>query len=128
MDCIFCKIAHHEITSKIIYEDNMVIAFLDINPNKPGHTLIIPKKHIKDIDDIDEKTYLHIFNIAKKIKNILINKLNCDGIQLCQNNGVCQDVKHYHLHIIPRYPHDDIKYLSNEKQLINVEDVFEQMK
>ena len=103
MDCIFCKIANHEIPSKIVFEDDMIIAFLDVNPNKPGHTLIILKKHIKDIDDMDDETYLYIFKIAKKIKNILIDKLNCDGIQLCQNNGDCQEVKHYHLHLIPYY-------------------------
>ena len=103
MDCIFCKIANHEIPSKIVYEDDLVMAFLDVNPNSPGHTLIIPKKHFKDIDDIDDDTYMHIFKVAKKIKSMLNKKLNCDGIKLVQNNGDCQEVKHYHLHLIPYY-------------------------
>lgn len=102
-NCLFCKIGKSDIPSKIIYEDETVLAFLDINPNTNGHTLIIPKKHIKDIDDIDENTYLHIFKIAKQIKKKLIEKLNCDGIQLIQNNGDCQEIKHYHLHLIPFY-------------------------
>ena len=52
---------------------------------------------------MDEKTYLHIFNISKKISNLLTTKLNCNGITLVQNNGIAQDVKHFHLHIIPKY-------------------------
>ena len=106
MDCIFCKIANHMIPSKIIYEDDFVLVFLDVNPNSPGHTLIIPKKHIVDMDDMDEETYLYIFKIAKQIKNKLINKLNCNGMKVCQNNGDCQEVKHYHLHLIPYYNSD----------------------
>ena len=102
-NCISCKIANGSIPSKIIYEDEIVLAFLDINPETPGHTLIIPKQHFQDIDDIDEKTYLHIFNVSKNLKKTLIDKLHCDGITLIQNNGECQDVKHYHLHLRPYY-------------------------
>ena len=103
MDCLFCKIGSEEIPSKVIYEDDLVLAFLDINPVSCGHTLIIPKKHFQDIDDIDNETYLHIFEIAKKIKAKLIEKLDCDGIKLVQNNGACQELLHYHLHLIPYY-------------------------
>ena len=103
MDCIFCKIANHMIPSKIIYEDDFVLVFLDVNPDTVGHTLIIPKKHFTDIDDIDDNTYMHIFKIAKHIKNKLMKKLNCDGITLIQNNGECQEIKHYHLHLKPYY-------------------------
>ena len=66
-NCIFCKLANGEIPSKVVYEDEKVLAFLDINPESVGHTLIIPKQHFQDLDDIDESTYLHIFKIAKKI-------------------------------------------------------------
>lgn len=102
-DCLFCKIATLNIPSKIIYQDDYVLVFLDVNPNSPGHTLIIPKKHFKDIDDIDDEIYMHIFKVAKQIKNKLTDKLNCDGIKLVQNNGECQEIKHYHLHLIPYY-------------------------
>ena len=117
-NCIFCKIAKKEINSKIVYEDDKVMAFLDVNPYSDGHTLIIPKKHIKDIDDIDEDTFLYIFNIAKKIKKQLIEKLNCDGIKLVQNNGNCQEVKHYHLHLIPYY---------NKQNHINIDEVYKKI-
>lgn len=100
-DCIFCKIANGEIPSKTIYEDDIVKVYLDINPISTGHTLIIPKKHFTDLDDIDLETINYIMETAKKIKKLLEEKLGAKGIKLVQNNGVFQDVKHYHLHLIP---------------------------
>lgn len=100
---IFCKIINGEIPSYKLYEDDNVLAFLDINPQTNGHTLIIPKKHYLDIDDITNETLEHIEETARYIKKLLTNKLNCDGITFVQNNGCCQEVKHYHLHLIPQY-------------------------
>ena len=103
MDCIFCKIVKGEIPSYKIYEDDMVMAFLDINPYSPGHTLIIPKKHTLDINSISLEEATHIFIKAKEIANLLTKKLKCDGFTLIQNNGFVQEVKHFHLHVIPKY-------------------------
>ena len=103
MECIFCKIAKGEIPSHTIYEDDIVKVFLDIDPDSNGHSLIIPKKHFKDLDDIDEKTITHIMMVAKKVKKILYQVLKCDGITLIQNNGEIQEVKHFHLHLKPYY-------------------------
>ena len=103
MDCIFCKIVNNEIPSYKIYEDDKVLAFLDINPTSPGHTLIIPKKHALDLMDIDNDTLSHIFNIARDIANLQMEKLNATGFTLVQNNGTVQEVKHYHLHVMPVY-------------------------
>ena len=68
MDCIFCKIANSEIPSFKIYEDDVVYAFLDANPDSDGHTLIVPKKHFTDLDDIDLDTLKSINKASKKIK------------------------------------------------------------
>ena len=103
MDCLFCKIINGDIPSYKIYEDDLVLAFLDINPISNGHTLIIPKKHFKDIDDISNDTLNYILEIAKKLKKLLEEKLKCDGISLSQNNGCAQEIKHFHLHLIPKY-------------------------
>lgn len=103
MECIFCKIAKGEMDSYTIYEDEIVKAYLDIHPDSNGHTLIIPKKHYRDLDDIDEKTITHIMMVAKKVKKILENKLGMDGLTLIQNNGRPQEVKHFHLHLKPAY-------------------------
>ncbi len=102
-NCIFCKIINNEIPSYTLYEDEMVKVFLDINPESPGHTLIIPKTHFVDINDISIETLNHISLISKKTTTLLKEKLNYDGLRLVQNNGVLEEVKHYHLHLIPFY-------------------------
>lgn len=107
MDCIFCKINNKEIPSYTIFEDEIVRVFLDINPTHNGHTLIIPKDHYKDIEDIDMETLSHIMQTAKQIYKMLNEKLHPDGIILTQNNGIAQDVKHYHLHLIPVYKNEE---------------------
>ncbi len=119
MDCIFCKINKGDIPSYTIYEDDIVRVFLDINPKHNGHTLIIPKKHYKDIEDIDMETLSHIMEIAKKIYKLLNDKLNPDGIVLTQNNGIAQDVKHYHLHLVPIYKNEIV---------LSVEEIYNKLK
>lgn len=109
MNCVFCKIVNNEIPSKIIYEDEIVKAFLDVNPDANGHTLIIPKKHIVDITDMDEETMVHIIRIAKKLKKELEKKLHINGLTLMQNNGYGQEVKHFHLHLKPLYKEKQVK-------------------
>ena len=99
-DCIFCKIAKGEIDSRVIYEDEDIKAFLDVNPEKTGHTLIIPKKHYKDMDDIDIKVLTKIMTVAKDIKRLLEVKLNATGVKFVQNNGSLQEIKHFHLHLV----------------------------
>ena len=116
---IFCRIINGEIPSYTIYEDDIVKVFLDVNPKSNGHTLIIPKKHYKDLDDIDLNTLNHIMKIAKKIKKLLEERLNPKGIMLVQNNGSLQEVKHYHLHLVPDYDNNDID---------NVENIFNKLK
>ena len=103
MNCIFCKIIKGEIPSYTVYEDDIVKVFLDINPLSNGHMLIIPKEHYQDLDDIDINTLSHIMEIAKKMKKLLEERLNIDGLTLIQNNGDVQEVKHYHLHLKPYY-------------------------
>lgn len=119
MDCIFCKIINRDIPSYTIYEDDYVKCFLDIDPIENGHTLIVPKKHFVDFNDIEEEYLLKIHAASKIVANILKEKLECDGIKLEQNNGSIQDVKHYHMHVIPKY--------STENELISVEDVFNKL-
>ena len=104
---IFCKIINNEIPSYTIYEDEIVKVFLDVNPNHIGHTLIVPKKHYQDFFDIDEEALHHILKVAKEIAALLKERLNYDGISLCENNGLGQEVKHFHLHLIPKYNNEE---------------------
>ncbi len=103
MDCLFCKIVKGDIPSYTIYENDYVKCFLDINPISNGHTLIIPKKHFLDINDIDMEYLNEISKASKEIVKLLDEKLKPNGFRILQNNGVLQEVKHYHLHIIPNY-------------------------
>lgn len=103
MDCIFCKIANGEIPSKILYEDDIVMVIMDANPIRDGHCLVIPKKHFTDFMELDEETTKHIFNVAKKMTNTLMDKLNAKSVTLLINYGEDQMVKHYHLHLLPDF-------------------------
>lgn len=120
MDCIFCKIVSGDIPSYKLYEDDKVLCFLDAYPDTNGHCLIIPKEHYKDLDEIDEDVLNHIFKISKKIKKLLEDKLNIDGLTLVQNNGDVQEVKHYHLHLKP--------YYKNKTDKLNVEEIYNKLK
>ena len=101
MDCIFCKIAKKELASNVLYEDNEVIVIMDISPTVDGHTLIIPKKHYTDYTELDTNILNHIFEVAKKISPILMEKLNTKSITFLINYGDDQKVKHFHLHLLP---------------------------
>ncbi len=128
MDCIFCKIINNKIPCLKVYEDEVCLAFLDINPDCDGHTLIVPKSHYKDIYDIPENVLLHIQTIAKKIMKKLEEKLNCNGFSLVQNNGDIQEVKHYHLHIKPYYNNKKtIEIIKNNKLISNPEDILQKL-
>lgn len=129
MDCLFCKIINGYIPCYKIYENDYVLSFLDINPDSDGHTLIIPKKHFTDLDDIDETTLSEIFKAAKLIKKILEEKLGCEGIVLQQNNGFVQEIKHYHLHLKPYYKDKiSIEMLKHNELIRDVKEIYELLK
>jgi|SRR5690554_4641847 histidine triad (HIT) family protein len=103
MDCIFCKISKGEIPAYTLYEDEVVKVFLDIHPDTNGHTLIIPKEHYRDINDIPLDILKHINQITKDMYKLLKEKLNMDGLTITQNNEYGQEIKHYHVHLLPIY-------------------------
>jgi len=129
MDCIFCKIINGEIPCLKVYEDELILAFLDINPDCDGHTLIIPRKHFTDLDDIDSETLNRINLGAKKIKKLLEEKLGCEGISLLQNNGFVQEVKHYHLHLKPYYKDKkSIEMIKHDEFINDPKEIYEKLK
>ncbi len=105
---IFCKILNGEIPSNKIYEDDKVIVILDINPRSNGHALVIPKKHYDDIYDIDSDIFNHMWKVARDINKLCEKKLHSNGATFEINYGIAQEVKHIHLHVIPRYKYEDI--------------------
>lgn len=110
-DCIFCKIINGEIPSYKIYEDDVVYAFLDITQVTPGHTLVVPKKHAKDIFEYDEELASQVFARIPKIARALEKAYpDIQGLNIINNNRevAYQSVFHSHIHLIPRFsPHDD---------------------
>lgn len=105
-ECLFCKIVKGEIPSCKVYEDENTLAFLDINPEGLGHTLVVPKKHFNNYEDIDLETIRYVNETGKIVFDKIMKGLNPDGIRLVQNNGIIQDVLHYHLHLVPVYKSD----------------------
>lgn len=108
-NCIFCKIAEKEIPGKIVYEDDICLAFLDLSQTTDGHTLVIPKKHYQNVLEVDDNDLAHIILVTKKIANKIMDKLNAKGVNILTNaNEIAgQTVMHFHLHIIPRYDDND---------------------
>ena len=127
-DCIFCKIINNEIKSHTIYEDELVKVFLDANPETNGHMLIIPKKHYQNILDLDEKIIPHAVKIIKeKLYPLIKEKLHCDGMTIAQNNEYGQEVKHFHIHVVPRYENDQDYHSYNKDILISTEDIYSKL-
>jgi diadenosine tetraphosphate (Ap4A) HIT family hydrolase len=111
-DCIFCKINAGDAPASIIYQDELVMSFLDINPVTPGHTLVIPRVHHPNLSSLDEVTGMHMFKITMRLASAIRNSgIRCEGINLFLADGEAafQDVFHTHLHIIPRFEGDKFK-------------------
>ena len=114
-DCIFCKIATGDIPSNTVYEDERFRVILDLNPASKGHALILPKNHADDLFDLPEEDRAAVLSVAAKVAGAMKKALSCSGINIVQNNGESagQTVKHFHLHIIPRYDGDSAMVLWN---------------
>lgn len=111
-DCVFCAIAAGEIPSFKVYEDELVLAYLDINPFSRGHTLVIPKEHSCGLLDTSDETLAALVARVKKVAGRLKEALPCDGFNILQNNGEAagQTVMHIHFHIVPRYGKEEIEF------------------
>lgn len=107
--CIFCKIINKTIPAAIVYEDEHVLAFLDLSQVTKGHTLLIPKNHCKDVFELPEETAKHLFSKAPIIANAIKEAYSAEGLNLLNNNGEIagQSVFHFHMHFIPRYGKGD---------------------
>lgn len=125
--CVFCKIINGEIPSKKIYEDDDVLAILDISQATKGHTLVMPKKHYSNLLEIEDYEYLKVMNKAKDIAKAIEKAYNPVGFNILNNcnERAGQTVMHFHVHVIPRYDNDDIeiKFIdhSNEAKLDEVQ-------
>lgn len=117
-DCLFCKIISGEIQSTKVYEDNMTFAFLDVNPTNIGHTLVIPKKHSRNIFDIEKEDLEATINSVQKIAIAIKKGLGTDGINIISNNEPMagQLIFHTHIHIIPRRSDDEFRHWKGKRK------------
>lgn len=110
-NCVFCKIISGEFSSRKIYEDEKTLAFLDIAKDVDGHILVVPKKHVKNILDIDDETLCDVMRTVKKVSNHLTQNCGYEGVNLLNCSEECaeQSVPHFHVHIIPRKINDNLR-------------------
>jgi histidine triad (HIT) family protein len=103
--CIFCKIVRKQASASLVYEDENVLAFLDIRPLNEGHTLVIPKEHYVTIFEVPEELVAHLHRIVKRVAHAVKEVTKADGISIIQQNGKAadQEVFHLHVHVIPRF-------------------------
>ena len=122
--CVFCKIIKGEIPSKKIYEDDDVLAILDISQATLGHTLVLPKKHYENLFSIENNDYLKVMEKVKMLAKAITSALNASGCNILNNCGELagQSVMHFHVHIIPRYENADLKIEFKEHSL-NLEEI-----
>ncbi len=120
-ECLFCKFIKREIEPTIIYENDYVLAFLDITPagTLEGHTLVLPKKHFENIYEMDEEYLGHVIKAVQKIAIAVKKASRADGINILQNNGKIagQGIMHVHFHIIPRARGDGIIIDENRRNM-----------
>lgn len=115
--CEFCLIAKHQIDVNIVFENENIIAFLDIAPINEGHILIIPKMHFMDVDEMPDELLYEIMKLSKRIVHSIKKVYKPDGYSIMQNGGKFNDIGHYHMHIFPRYDNDGFGWTeSGEEQ------------
>jgi histidine triad (HIT) family protein len=110
-DCIFCAIAAGDGAAEVIEQDEHTVAFMDINPWTRGHALVIPKKHAKNLFEIEDEELGYVAVAAKRLATRIRDTLQCDGVNLLNSAepAAWQTVFHFHVHVIPRYEDDPLQ-------------------
>jgi histidine triad (HIT) family protein len=112
VDCVFCDLVAGRGAVSTVYEDDRFMAFLDVAPVNPGHTLVVPKQHYSSLADLDEETGMYLFRVAQKVAHAIRHSgLRCEGVNLFLADGAAafQEVFHVHLHVLPRFQGDSFK-------------------
>ncbi|MFS0780258.1 HIT family protein [Bacillus sp. 1P06AnD] len=104
--CAFCQIINRESPAHIVYEDELVCCFLDIDPISEGHVLLVPKEHCHDMDELEEQVLTRITEAASNISKAVKEIYHPDGYTIMQNGGMFTDFGHFHMHVFPRYKDD----------------------
>jgi histidine triad (HIT) family protein len=110
-DCIFCRIIAGEIPGQIVDQDELTVAFMDINPATRGHALVVPRRHVRDLLEIDQDDLEATIVAAQRLARRVLDRLGADGVNLLNSCGraAWQTVFHFHIHVIPRYQGDPLR-------------------
>jgi len=127
MDCIFCKIIAGEIPAVKVLDEELVIAFMDINPSSKGHMLVVPKNHAENIFEIPESDLATLTKAVKKCAGAVKDALRAEGVTILQLNGKASDqiVPHLHVHVIPRWENDGLSVSTWEMKPGDMEEIQE---
>lgn len=108
--CLFCEIAAHRTAASVVYEDDAVMAFLDINPLALGHMLLITKMHYETLLEVPKQAFSALFSAAQNIAAVQMKTLGAEGINWLQSSGTAagQEIFHFHIHLIPRMSEDGV--------------------
>ena len=125
MKCIGCQLANKIEPVHVVFEDEFVCCFLDHDPFNEGHVLILPKNHIYDAEELDEATAMSIMKASMLLSKAIKSLFKPDGITICQNGGIFNELTHYHMHVVPRYKNqsfatfysDEDRYVEEETKL-----------
>jgi histidine triad (HIT) family protein len=109
---VFAKIVSREIPAAIVYEDAETLAFLDASPNTPGHTLVVPKKPVTNVFDADDETWTAVMRTVRTLAPVIRDAVGAQGVNINSNHEAAagQEVFHLHIHIIPRFSDDGLKF------------------
>ncbi len=124
-NCIFCKILKHEIPCTPVYEDEDILAFMDIGPIVKGHTLVIPKKHYATLAETPTDLLAKLIIAVQRVAGAQVNGLRAEGSNIIENNGKCsgQLVEHIHFHVIPRFTNDGHQWNWDAKSYENLDEL-----
>lgn len=122
MGCLGCRLANGAEQVRIIYENEHVSCFLDIDPISEGHTLILPKAHVRELIEMDAGLMASVMEAASRISRALQEAYRPDGISMMQNGGVFNDLNHFHLHLFPRYRDDGFGWQEPASKVISTPD------
>jgi len=111
-ECVFCRIVHGEIPAVKVYESEHVVAFLDIYPINPGHTLVVPKRHVERLEELNDEEARELLGAAARLAPAIVRAVNAEGYNIIINIGRAagQEIEHLHLHIVPRFSDDGCKF------------------
>lgn len=109
MACLFCRIAAAEVPAHLVYQDDLLAAFLDHRPVFPGHVLVVPKRHVETLPELPDELLGPLFQLVRRFSVAVPQAMQAEGTFVAMNNKVSQSVPHLHVHVVPRRKKDGLK-------------------